>query len=438
MNLKTPAQFAGSSPRRKVNLLAVVIGSVISPAVSRSQTLGQALDETNLTWTTSGTGSSFGWSATSMFPHDGTSDATSGSLFGSSTSTLQTTLTGPGTLNFWWRNDSYTCVLSFSAVTNTLETFGVPYTTWQPATYYLGSGTQTFKWVYSVRSAPSDAHSAYVDEVSYTPGATAPLITAQPLGQSQVRGLDATFSVTAGGTPPLSYQRQFNTTNITGAISNSCTITNVQLTNLGNYTVVVTNSVSSIVSSNAPLEFGQVTAWGSPGFAATTVPLGATNVLAASGGYYFNLLLKGDGSIPGWGVDKYGQTVAPNDLTDVIAIATGGSHSLVLRSNGNVAAWGDNSSGQTNVPAGLATVVAIAAGSFHNLALRADGTVEAWGSNSSGQTNVPPGLSNVVALAGGGFLSLALTADGRVVEWCGQSGPVGCLNVVAIAVGAPP
>src|SRR5215475_3789290 len=79
---------------------------VILPCTVRAQTLGIALNATNLTWTTSGTGGSFGWSAESTTTHDGVSAAGSGTVFTSRTSTLQTTVTGPGTLSFWWFNQS--------------------------------------------------------------------------------------------------------------------------------------------------------------------------------------------------------------------------------------------------------------------------------------------------------------------------------------------
>jgi hypothetical protein len=82
----------------------------------------------------------------------------------------------------------------------------------------------------------------------------APSINTQPQNQSVAVGASATFSVSATGTAPLVYQWFFNTnTLIAGAITNSLTITNAQLTNAGVYSVVITNSVGSITSSIATL-----------------------------------------------------------------------------------------------------------------------------------------------------------------------------------------
>jgi hypothetical protein len=45
----------------------------------------------------------------------------SGTVFSSFTSTLQTTVTGPGTLTFWWLNPSFYNTLTFSASGTNLE-----------------------------------------------------------------------------------------------------------------------------------------------------------------------------------------------------------------------------------------------------------------------------------------------------------------------------
>ena len=66
-------------------------------------------------------------------------------------------------------------------------------------------------------------------------------------------GDTVTFNVSATGTPPLSYQWNFNGTNISGATNMTLTLTNVQLNQAGNYAVLVANAFGSIFSSNAML-----------------------------------------------------------------------------------------------------------------------------------------------------------------------------------------
>jgi len=411
------------------------------PLPSPGQTLGQALNATNLTWTTSGTSGALGWTVQSTNTHDGVLAAQSGQLnVYPQTSTLQTITNGPATMTFWWYCPSFYEEISVFVNNVKFGSIGADFG-WQSQTLYLGSGSQTLKWVYSVFSSGSstDSQKGYVDQVVFSSGATAPIINVQPPSQSQVQGLNSTFSATVVGTPPLLYQWQFNGINIFGATNSSFTVTNVQADKLGDYSVAVTNMAGGIVSSNAALGLGNVTAWGSGYFGQTSVAYGATNVAAISVGGYDGFALRADGSWATWGYNLYDQLTVPTEAANAVAISAGNFNCLALKSDGTVVAWGESSLGQTNVPAGLTDVVAIAGGGSHNLALKSDGTVVAWGWNRSGQTNVPLNLSNVVAVAAGdsGF-SLALKSDGSVVVWGNWSGgvtniPSGLTNVVAIA-----
>ncbi len=60
-----------------------------------------------------------------------------------------------------------------------------------------------------------------------------PFITVQPQDLTIVQGDDATFSVTANSSSPLTYQWQFNNTNILDAITNFYTVTNAQPADAG-------------------------------------------------------------------------------------------------------------------------------------------------------------------------------------------------------------
>jgi hypothetical protein len=80
-----------------------------------------------------------------------------------------------------------------------------------------------------------------------------PTISDQPQSQSVPFGSNAMFSATASGTSPLSYQWRFNGTNVAGATSSYLALTNVQLTNAGNYNVVVSNPFDSTNSATATL-----------------------------------------------------------------------------------------------------------------------------------------------------------------------------------------
>ena len=84
-----------------------------------------------------------------------------------------------------------------------------------------------------------------VDYVNLTTsGATAPSIVLPPANQSVGLGSNVTFTVTASGSSVLAYQWIFDDTNIlAGATNDSLTLTNIQLSQAGNYSVKVTNSL---------------------------------------------------------------------------------------------------------------------------------------------------------------------------------------------------
>ncbi len=83
--------------------------------------------------------------------------------------------------------------------------------------------------------------------------AAAPAITAQPQGQTVTVGFNAQFSVAASGRPAPTYQWSFNGAVISGATSSTLGLTKVQSSQVGNYTVTVTNASGSATSAAATL-----------------------------------------------------------------------------------------------------------------------------------------------------------------------------------------
>ena len=80
-----------------------------------------------------------------------------------------------------------------------------------------------------------------------------PTIGTQPANRTVTAGLNTTFSVTAGGSPPLSYQWTFQGTNLPNATNSLLALTNVQPSQAGVYSVLVTNAFGSLLGNNATL-----------------------------------------------------------------------------------------------------------------------------------------------------------------------------------------
>ncbi|HOC56685.1 MAG TPA: immunoglobulin domain-containing protein [Verrucomicrobiota bacterium] len=92
-----------------------------------------------------------------------------------------------------------------------------------------------------------------VDNVRVEAPLAAPAITTQPQSQSAIRGAAVTFTVAASGTPTPSFQWRKGGTPIAGATGTSYTLSNVQVADVGSYSVVVTNVAGSVTSGNAVL-----------------------------------------------------------------------------------------------------------------------------------------------------------------------------------------
>jgi hypothetical protein len=140
-----------------------------------------------------------------------------------------------------------------------------------------GQGTLTYQWFFNgaslsgatstnltINNVRLTNEGTYTVVVSNTFGFTAsapatltvrvpPSIVAHPQSQTVNPGSNVTFSVTANGTAPLSYQWRFNGASISGATSSTFTRSNVQHTNAGFYSVAVANSVGSAISQSAEL-----------------------------------------------------------------------------------------------------------------------------------------------------------------------------------------
>jgi len=407
-----------------------VLNCAFTITVLTTTDFGRALGTTNLDWATGGDAP---WFVETAVAHGGLAAAQSGAITSNQSSALQTTLSGPGVLNFWWKVSSEANHDFLYLNVNGSTQAGISGSLdWQPQTVYLGYGPQLIEWTYSKDASGSAGQdAAWLAQVSYTPGPVAPFISAQPASLSVAPGLSAAFSVAAAGLPPLAYQWRFNGRAIAGATNASLVITNVQASNAGAYSVLVMNLVGSTFSANAILSVVEVAAWGANSYGQTNVPPNLTNVMAIAGGWHHSVALNADGTVVAWGDNRKGQTNVPANLSNVVAIASrSGDHIMALRADGTVVDWGDNSYGETNVPAGLSNVVAISAGGFRCLALKADGTAVAWGDSRT----VPAGLSNLVAVSAGDYGSLFLEADGTIAA-VGTTPPAGLSNVIAIAAG---
>lgn len=103
-------------------------------------------------------------------------------------------------------------------------------------------------WHSTVRAATGYGYSP-----AFTINLLNPIILTSPQSQFAILGTNVTFSVNVIGAARLFYQWQFNGQNLTGVTASSLSLTNVQFTNAGSYSVVVTNTYGSTTSAVAQL-----------------------------------------------------------------------------------------------------------------------------------------------------------------------------------------
>ena len=108
--------------------------------------------------------------------------------------------------------------------------------------------------IYNRALTPTEIQSVFsAEEFGKCSVATTPVITTQPQSQTVLLSGSTSFMVGATGTPPLTYQWLFNGNPLLGQSFTTLSLTNLQASNAGNYSVIVSNSVGFVISSNALL-----------------------------------------------------------------------------------------------------------------------------------------------------------------------------------------
>lgn len=137
--------------------------------------LGGSLDAPGFVWTTTGDAT---WFPQKQVNHDGVDAAQSGNVGDNQSSSLETTVTGPGTLSFWWKIDSENnydwleFYLDGILQTGDLQRISGD-VDWQQKTVSIPAGTQTIRWTFDKDgSVTRGADAAWLDEVVYTPDST--------------------------------------------------------------------------------------------------------------------------------------------------------------------------------------------------------------------------------------------------------------------------
>jgi alpha-tubulin suppressor-like RCC1 family protein len=331
------------------------------------------------------------------------------------------------------------------------------------ATYMINSVQESNAGNYSV--FVMNAGGSVTSQDAVLTVVTPPTIVQNPMSQTAIEKQDATFYVVADGSDPLTYQWQFNNTNIAGATQNVLRLSNISLSQAGKYTVVVKNAAGTVTSQpvdlvvkplpkfTVPLANMSVTEgdnvkltvnatgegqiyyyWSKDG---VSLPVGNLATLDLA---YIKVSQAGVYSVQA--VDQIGVsttsatiTVTPRPNTGVTSISAGYLYTCAVTQQQTAKCWGSQSQGQLGdgVSSGssaaplpvdvlnLNSVSSVTTGSGFACALK-QGKVYCWGTNEITTGNGPvtyginfptateiPGLSNVSMIAAGSLHVCALS-----------------------------
>jgi tRNA threonylcarbamoyladenosine modification (KEOPS) complex Pcc1 subunit len=155
------------------------------------------------------TGGSGNWFAQRGTTRDGVQAAQSGAITNSQETYLQSAVTGPGTLTFWWKVSSEVKGDFLRFTLDGVEQAGAPPISgtvdWQKGTIPIPAGSHQLRWNYVKNGAVSSgADAGYVDQVAFAP--LPPVITSRltasgTQGLSFPSGAASEYFITATGEP---------------------------------------------------------------------------------------------------------------------------------------------------------------------------------------------------------------------------------------------
>jgi hypothetical protein len=272
----------GTSPftyqwRKKGIAIAGATGSTFSiPAVALTDEGNYTVVVSNSAGTVASNGAYLTVNtAASASPPAITSQPTPASAIEGGNATFSVTASGTSPFNYQWRKDG----VAISGATGSSLTLS-SLTAGQAGTYSVvvsnsaGSATSN--------GALLTVHSAV----------KAPAITSQPVGANTSEGSSVSFSVSASGTSPMTYQWRKDGANVVGANSANFSVQNTTLADAGSYTVVVTNPAGSATSNSAILQVAQAEL-GAPTITNQPVPA----IVPVGSSAKFAVSAKGSGSL---------------------------------------------------------------------------------------------------------------------------------------------
>jgi hypothetical protein len=157
-------------------LLTLALAFVSGPAVhALDYTLAEALNATNLVWTADSTDDT-SWFVQTAITHDGAAAVESVPRVGAYAAKLHTTVTGPGSLTFWYRFGSGPPLGTELEIVQQKQGTVAQHVLYGGGTYWdqggmtIGEGIYNLQWGCVVKSTPE---AVFLDQIQFTPSVRA-------------------------------------------------------------------------------------------------------------------------------------------------------------------------------------------------------------------------------------------------------------------------
>jgi hypothetical protein len=139
-------------------------------------------DLSNLSFVFGGNAS---WFLQSNVSHDGIDAYQSGAIANQQSSWMETQVTGPGVIRFWWKTSSVWGRYLWFYVDGISQMYISGERSWEPVSYAISAGNHSLRWTYSTNtSQPSGFDAGWVDLVAFESGSNldiyGPATTATP------------------------------------------------------------------------------------------------------------------------------------------------------------------------------------------------------------------------------------------------------------------
>ena len=311
-------------------------------------TLGDAVDNTALTWTTGGNAD---WVVDTSTSYYGGDSAKSGTITHSQNTYIQTTITGPGTFTFYWKvsSESNYDYLRFY-IDETEQTKISGSVSWAQKSYSISSGSHTLQWKYTKDgSVSSGSDCGWLDKVVFTGGDTTPP-TISNIQSSSITSSGATITWTTD--EASSSVVEYGTTTSYGSTatgSNGVTSHSVSLSGLtagityhyrvksadsssnlatsGDYTFTTVSSSSDIELTSGVAYSDSLSATGNMDYYKINVPSGSTKLEVIldgpASGCDFDLYVKYNSQPTTSSYDGRGYTSSSDETVTINSPSTG-------------------------------------------------------------------------------------------------------------------